>query len=162
MTDISLLCDRLAIEDVFARYAHTADGYDVEGWLNCFAEDGIFEVDVNGKGIQFAGRQALQEFIGAHIRLLPGTRHVMTNHLVELNGDVAVHRCTLTGMLSRPEKVYTFISGWYQTTLERVAGEWKIKHRIVYSDIGADSTDRELIAHLKSFRDWMAANGTIA
>ena len=40
MTDISLLGDRLAIEDVFARYAHTADGYDAEGWLNCFAEDG--------------------------------------------------------------------------------------------------------------------------
>lgn len=162
MTDISLLNDRLEIEDVFARYAHTADGYDTQGWLNCFTEDGIFEVDADGNGIQFAGRQALQEFIRAHIRLLPGTRHVMTNHLVELNGHRAVHRCTLTGMLSRPEKVYTFISGWYQSTLEKVADEWKIKHRVVYSDGGDDSTDTELIAQLKPFRDWMAANGTIA
>ena len=162
MTSSDLLIDRLAIEDVFARYAHSADGYDVDGWVNCFTEDGIFEVASNGNGIQFAGRQALHDFICAHIHLLPNTRHVMTNHLVDINGNRAVHRCTLTGMLSRPEKVYTFISGWYQSTLEKDASEWKIKHRIVHSDSGANSSERELIAYLKPLRDWMAENGTVA
>ena len=32
MTDERLLIERLAIEDVFARYAHTGDGYDADCW----------------------------------------------------------------------------------------------------------------------------------
>ena len=130
MNNENLLTERLAIEDVFVQYAHTADGYDAEGWVGCFTEGGIFEIESDGNQTQFIGRQALHDFICAHIRLLPGTRHVMTNHLVNIEEDHrARHRCTVTGMLSRPEKVYTFISGWYESTLEKIAGEWKIKHR---------------------------------
>jgi hypothetical protein len=65
-------------------------------------------------------------------------------------------------MLSRPEKVYTFISGWYESTLEKVAGDWKIKHRIVHVDNGANFIDGELAVHMKSFMEWMAENGTPA
>ena len=115
MSDVDFLMERLAIEDLFARYAHTADGYDADGWVDCFTEDGIlvnsgdfngmtedgiFELESDGSGLRFIGRQALDDFIRAHIRLLPGTRHVMTNHLVDFDGVRAQHRCTLTGMLS--------------------------------------------------------------
>ena len=65
-------------------------------------------------------------------------------------------------MLSRPEKVYTFISGWYESTLEKVADEWKIKHRIVHVDNGATFIEGELAVHIKSLLGWMAANGTAA
>jgi len=159
---LDLLIDRFSVEDLFARYAHSADSFDADGWVNCFAPDGIFEVRTGGAGIQFIGRKALQDFILAHIRLLPGTRHVMTNHLVDIAGDRAQHRCTLTGMLSRPEKVYTFISGWYESTLEKVDTDWKIKHRIVHGDNTANLAERELVVYLKPFVDWMAKNGTPA
>ena len=162
MNNEDLLTERLAIEDVFAQYAHTADGYDADGWVSCFTEEGIFEIESDGNRTQFIGRQALHDFICAHIRLLPSTRHVMTNHLVNIDGDRALHRCTVTGMLSRPEKVYTFISGWYESTLEKVAGDWKIKHRIVHVDNGANFIDGELAVHMKSFMEWMAENGTPA
>jgi len=162
MTEQAAFIARQAIEDVFARYAHTADGYDAEGWVDCFTEDGIFEVETDGNRIQFVGRQALAGFIHAHIRLLPGTRHVMTNHLVDIDDDNATHRCTLAGMLSRPEKVYTFISGWYESTLEKVAGQWKIKHRIVHVDNGANLVSGELAVHIGPFMEWMAVNGSAA
>ena len=154
------LGDRLAIEDVFARYAHAADRYDAEGWVDCYSEDGIFEVATEGARIQFVGRAKLQDFIHAHIRLLPGTRHVQTNHLVDIKGDNAKHSCTLVGMLSRPEKVYTFISGWYESSLERQSGEWKIKQRIVHVDNGATFVDGELAEQIGPFMQWMAENGT--
>ena len=157
-----LLIERLAIEDVFARYAHTADGYDAEGWVGCYTEDGIFEIKIDDNRIQFVGRLALLDFIHAHIRLLPGTRHVMTNHLVDIEGERATHRCTLAGMLSRPDKVYTFISGWYESTLEKVKGEWKIKHRIVHVDNSTNFIEGELAVHIKPFMEWMVVNGTIA
>ena len=63
-------------------------------------------------------------------------------------------------MLSRPEKVYTFISGWYESTLEKEAGEWKIKHRIVHADNAASFIEGELAVHIKPLLGWMAANGT--
>jgi ketosteroid isomerase-like protein len=161
MTNENLLLERLAIEDVFARYAHAGDEYDADGWVECFTEDGIFEVETDGNRIQFAGRPALQDFIHAHIRLLSGTRHVQTNHLVNIEGDNATHRCTLAGMLSRSEKVHTFISGWYESTLKKIVGEWKIKHRIVHVDNGANFIEGELAIHIKPFMEWMTENGTL-
>jgi len=157
----SFLGDRLAIEDVFARYAHAADRYDAKDWIACYSEDGIFEVDTVGTRIQFVGRAKLQDFIHAHIRLLPGTRHVQTNHLVTIDGDNAKHSCTLVGMLSRPEKVYTFISGWYESSLKRLSGEWKIKKRIVHVDNGATFVDGELAEHIGPFMQWMSENGSV-
>ena len=68
----------------------------------------------------------------------------------------------MTGLLSRPEKVYTFISGWYESTLEKVAGEWKIKHRTVHADNGATFVEGELADHIKPLLGWMATNGTAA
>ena len=161
MSDDRLLLDRFAIEDVFARYAHAADEYDAVQWLKCYSEDGVFEVAADGNRIQFLGKPALKKFIDAHIRLLPDTRHVQTNHLVSIKGDSAAHRCTLSGMLSRPEKVYIFISGTYESYLQKIEGEWKIKHRIVHVDNGANFIDGELAQHIQPFMQWMTENGTI-
>ena len=161
MSDDELLLDRFAIEDVFARYAHAADEYDAVQWLKCYSEDGVFEVAADGNRIQFIGKPALKKFIDAHIRLLPGTRHVQTNHLVSIKGDSAAHRCTLSGMLSRPEKVYIFISGTYESYLQKIEGEWKIKHRIVHVDNGANFIDGELAQHIQPFMQWMTENRTI-
>ena len=161
MSDDGLLLDRFAIEDVFARYAHAADEYDAVQWLKCYSEDGVFEVAADGNRIQFIGKPALKKFIDAHIRLLPGTRHVQTNHLVSINGDSAAHRCTLSGMLSRPEKVYIFISGTYESYLQKIEGEWKIKRRIVHVDNGANFIDGELAQHIQPFMEWMTENRTI-
>ncbi|MFP6804480.1 MAG: nuclear transport factor 2 family protein, partial [Pseudomonadales bacterium] len=66
--DLDLLTNRLAIEDFFARYANTADTYDADSWVDCFAEGGTFEVEADGGGIQFVGRENLNEFICTHIR----------------------------------------------------------------------------------------------
>jgi 3-phenylpropionate/cinnamic acid dioxygenase small subunit len=156
------LLDRLEIEDLFARYAHAADEYNAKAWLDCFAVDGIFEFAVANQHIQFIGQAALHEFIDAHIRLLPGTRHAMTNHLVEIEGAKAQHRCTITGTLSRPEKVYTFISGGYESHLEKVDGEWKILKRTAHADNVASITDGELAVLLQPLMAWMVQNGTIA
>ena len=35
--------DRGAIMDLQARYVHLYDSGDFEGWIQCFAEDGIYE-----------------------------------------------------------------------------------------------------------------------
>ena len=159
---INELKDRLAIEELFARYAHTVDGYDGPGWVNCFTADGIFEVmGEDGTGVQFAGHDALNRFVEAHIRLLPGTRHVMSNHLIEFDSEtVAEHVCTLSGTLSRPESVYVFANGYYRSRVECQDGAWKIRHRRVYLDNVETLGTEPLASHMQPMMGWIAENGT--
>ena len=35
--------DKLAIHEMEARYCHASDFGDIEGWVNCFTEDGVSE-----------------------------------------------------------------------------------------------------------------------
>jgi hypothetical protein len=37
--------DKLAIEELCARYCHTIDNQDSAGWADCFTADGVFEFD---------------------------------------------------------------------------------------------------------------------
>lgn len=134
MIDVQEWIEKMAIQELFARYAHTIDGNDSEGWVDCFTEDGIFELEGGGSSLKFRGRENLIEFAKAHINLLPGCRHLMTGHLIEIEGEEATHRCTLTGFLTRPGKVYTSVSGWYESKVIKVDGQWKILHWIVHFD----------------------------
>ena len=159
MADVQEWIEKLAIQELFTRYAHTIDGYDAEGWAGCFTEDGIFEVEGGGSRLQFRGRKALIEFAKAHINLLPGTRHLMTGHLIEIKEEEATHRCTLMGFLTRPGKVYTFVSGWYESKVIKVNGQWKISHRIAHCDNAEEFTQGEIANVIGEFAVWMAEHG---
>ena len=62
MTKENLLLERLAIEDVFALYAHAADEYDADSWVECFTEDGIFEVENRWKSDTVCGSSGIAGF----------------------------------------------------------------------------------------------------
>ena len=149
------------IENLLARYAHAGDEYDAEAWVGCFSNKGIFEVHTGNVRMQFIGEKALSKFINAHIRLLPGTRHVQTNHITTVDKLRAKNHCTLVGFLSRPEKIYTFIAGSYETDLEKIGGEWKITHRIVHVDNGASFVEGDIAEQTQSFMEWMATNSEV-
>jgi len=36
--------EKLAIQELFARYAHAVDNLEVEPWVQCFTPDGVFQV----------------------------------------------------------------------------------------------------------------------
>lgn len=165
MDPISELAARLAIEELFARYAHTVDGYDGPGWVDCFTPDGVFQVAASedGGGVCFSGHESLTAFVEAHIQRLPGTRHVMTNHVIEFSSDTAAeHVCTLSGTLSRPENVYVFANGYYRTQVEKLNGKWKIKHRTVFLDNAETLSTEPLATHMQLMMTWIAENGTPA
>lgn len=162
MDPLNELAARVAIEELFARYAHTIDGYDGPGWVGCFTPDGVFEVaGEDGAGVCFAGHEALTRFVDAHIRLLPETRHVMSNHVIEFNSDTsAEHVCTLSGTLSRPENVYVFANGYYRSHVEFYDGAWKVRRRTVYLDNVAALSTEPLASHMQPMMGWIAENGT--
>ncbi len=152
---------RFAIEELFARYAYTIDNYDAHGWVDCFTTDGVFEVAGEGEqGVGFVGHEQLTVFSKAHIRLLPGTRHVMTSHVIKFENEAkARHKCVLSGTLSRPESVYVFASGWYDSTVVLTDGYWKISHRKVYLDNIEAIEAEPLASHMQPMISWIIENG---
>ena len=105
--------DRLAIQDLIARYNHAIDGGDPEGWAATFAPDGTFE--------------SLVAFARGFQQRLPGARHWNNNLLIDGDGDHATTRCYL--MLWR--ECAPVSEGMYVDTLKRINGQWRFTSRKV-------------------------------
>jgi hypothetical protein len=58
--------EKLAIQELCARYCHTIDSQDSEGWAQCFTPDGVFEFD----GWAIRGRPALAAYAEVHARVM--------------------------------------------------------------------------------------------
>jgi ketosteroid isomerase-like protein len=102
--DLQALEDRLAINDLFVRYATALDAGDVETIVGCFAEDGSLESPVVGI---YKGRDGVREFATRFARLRDGgtqLRHVLSNLAVWLDGDRAHATCYLVTIQTRDGK----------------------------------------------------------
>lgn len=156
--------EKFAVQEVMARYSHTIDRYDSVGWAECFTPDGVFEIEAGPGGPRsaFEGREALIEFADTHARLLPNTRHAMSGHLTEIDGDTAYNTALLLGLVSRPDKVHVYASGWYETWFEKREGEWRITRSIGHCDNFAPELfeNSELTAIFGELNEWVANNAT--
>tara|TARA_Y100001970_G_scaffold50101_1_gene63405 strand:- start:48 stop:419 length:372 start_codon:yes stop_codon:yes gene_type:complete len=121
----------------------------------------VFEVAGEGQGVGFVGQEQLTIFAKAHIRLLQGARHVMTNHVMEFEDDTSArHKCVLSGTLSRPESVYVFASDWYESTVVLADRHWKISHRKVHLD-NIEAIEAEPLAnHMQPMINRIMDDGT--
>ena len=79
---LALLEARERLADTMNKYGHSIDYGDHSGWLDCFTEDGIFEItyhrrssfphlvrqfgEVTEHGVRYKGKQALGSFIEGH------------------------------------------------------------------------------------------------
>ncbi len=135
--DLRALEDRLAINDLFVRYATALDAGDVETIVGCFAEDGSLESPLVGV---YQGRDGIRAFATRFARLREsGTqlRHVLSNLAVHLDGDRAHATCYLLTVLTRGGNSALRPPGRYDCQLARVNGAWVFKHRLVIEDAKA-------------------------
>jgi hypothetical protein len=117
------LVDRAAITDHMLRYARCVDGRDWEGWAACFTPDGVFELD---------GAQVLQsemaEWLGTMLQFYPATQHIMTNFVIEIDGDRAATRHYLHSShlpdRARPLR-HSDVGGWYDSEYRRTDEGWR-------------------------------------
>src|SRR5262245_29935142 len=121
--------EKLAIRELCARYCHTIDSQDSEGWAQCFTADGVFEFD--GWAIQ--GRPALREYAEVHAQVLRG-RHLTLNHLYEVRGDTATGTSTTVVTLATPGGYKILGQGAYEDRLVKEVGGWRIAYRRVATD----------------------------
>ena len=136
--------DRALIEDLQARYLFAFDWGDAEGYANTFAEDGVLNF---GWG-EYKGRQAIRGFMerddesGEQSR--PSTpegerprvgRHIISNIVVNIDGDRATGRAYWTHMTTGPTGYGTVdFFGHYEDEMVKVNGEWLFSRRHIYNE----------------------------
>ena len=124
--------DRTMIADLLGRYAFAIDYEpgDPDAWAALFTADGRFEIPVMKVVVQ--GRAALREFAAGLHRTIPGLHHVMSNFMVDVDGDTAKGKCELNEFLLRPEAIYSNMMGWYEDEFVRQNGRWLFQARRVF------------------------------
>lgn len=127
--EVQALLDHQAIHDVVLRYCRGIDRLDLELVRGCYHPDAT---DDHGR---FRGtRDEYVEWVGGVLMRYTGTMHVVANHLVELDGDVA--RSETYGVAYHhgdppDDHRRNFTTGFrYVDRFERRDGEWRIATRV--------------------------------
>lgn len=131
-----LIADRLAIHDLFVRYATALDNGEVETVVGCFAADAVLESPQIGviEGAEairaFAGRFAAQRAQGTQFR------HMITNlaAVIEPGGERARASAYLLVAISRDGKSHFLPPGRYECNLVKQGGAWHFARRVVFHD----------------------------
>jgi uncharacterized protein (TIGR02246 family) len=125
--------DRMALQDLIARYAHAVDERDVARVAGCFAPDG--RLSANGGTSTAHGREAIESYFAdafTRASLGPGTRssHLLTNTVVHLDGDRAEIVTLGLAVLARPDGATVTLRGLrYADRCQRSGDEWLISDR---------------------------------
>jgi hypothetical protein len=129
--------DRFAIQDALARYARGIDRRDWETLRSAYHPDAeIDQADYKG------GIDGLIQFIAPRHNLVEQSMHMLTNILIEFDGDdrALVETYYLAFLRGRrPEDpegalIETRALGRYLDRFERRAGQWRIARRTVVFD----------------------------
>jgi hypothetical protein len=135
--------DRVAIEDLQARYLFALDFHDPDLYVPTFAEDGVLDY---GSG-EVQGRAAIKEVIAGMPSPAPvegmragAARHNVSNIVIRVDGDSAESRSYWFHYSNdNPERRGVFDGfGHYEDQLVRVDGEWLFSKRTIYNE-GSDA-----------------------
>ena len=152
VADLSARLARLeaerAVIDTLNRYGHSIDYGDDASWLDCFTDDGVFDVQMPGgrhsasahgegeiheKGIRYAGKKALTSFIETHTSAPAAWhKHMMVEPRVTLAPDLksATNRCYFERIDDRAGKPTIVAFGRYLDELVYCPDAvWRFKRR---------------------------------
>jgi hypothetical protein len=122
------LADQLAIVDVVNRYATALDTHDWD------LLDQVFSSDVIGdfSDHQLLGREAVKDMIRGMLGGCGPSQHLLANHRVELDGDLATCICSVrasaAGRGDDAQRTYE-LWGEYHDQLRRLPEGWRIVER---------------------------------
>jgi hypothetical protein len=144
MTDVATLAARLdtleqerGVLQLLHTYGQTIDYGEEERWVDCFTEDGIFDIQssLGHMPSRFVeGREALRTFISRHTRAPElWHKHMMVEPLISVDGDRGTCSCYFLVLMADPgdgDTPVVRVFGRYVDDLERGSdGKWRFKHR---------------------------------
>jgi hypothetical protein len=122
------------IQQLYARYAWALDDRRDDEWLECFTNNGTVESTQFGR---FQGHEELRRFLVKYQCAFKTMqlRHINSNLLIDIDGDLAEGRCYLVLHSSRRGRADINAIGVYRDALEHVEdGRWLFASRKVTWD----------------------------
>jgi hypothetical protein len=129
--------DKLAIQEMIARYSYVYDSNDADAFAQLFVEDGIFEVIVPGEfspTVKLSSRAAIREWAAQRYLLNAArqARHYQSGVLFdELTAETASTRTML--LLTRqgtPDAApLLHLTGVYHDKWRKILEGWRLIHR---------------------------------
>jgi ketosteroid isomerase-like protein len=127
--------DHVAIVDTIHAYSHAIDDKDLDLFLDCFTEDGVWTYRTGAEAdpsFRIQGRAALADWYAGHHRAFPlGRENHMTLHTrVTLDGDRARATSFYFVVRDYPDGLRVNTTGRYLDELVRCEdGAWRIAER---------------------------------
>ena len=126
--------DKLAIEELIARYNHSIDSGDWPTWLDCWTEDAVLD----GIGKYLVGKAAITEFANNYERdyasMMPGCRHFTVNIASCIEGNTATSRAYLQLWSTGAKGAQIAFTGVYEDSLVKQSGQWRFSKRRMVQD----------------------------
>jgi 3-phenylpropionate/cinnamic acid dioxygenase small subunit len=128
---MTMLEDRLAIQDVMTNYAAGVDDRDMAQYRRCFADD----VEIVGfGGDSVVGADLWVAEVVEKLAAFGQTQHMLGPQLVQIDGDVASVRTDVQALHYLIDDPETTLILWatYRTNMRREGAVWKIaRHELV-------------------------------
>jgi hypothetical protein len=132
---LALLEDERAIVRTLHRYGQSIDYGEEEAWVDCFTEDGVFDIRArlsHQPNRLISGRDELRAFIRRHTRAPElWHKHLLVEPLVEVHGDSATCLSYLAVVMEHDDEPVLRVFGRYRDRLVRCPdGRWRFRERI--------------------------------
>ena len=145
MTGDADVADRLAIQDLIARYAVVVDSGDYDALDELFSADA--RIDFTAFGGPLGSVAEIKEFLAANLGIFSRTQHMMGLPVITVDGDGASARTPCNNPMLLPDadgatKVW-LIGLWYDDSLVRTDAGWRFTSRRqerCYSVVGLADT----------------------
>jgi hypothetical protein len=128
------VADRIAIQDLIARYAWALDTGDDDSLVTCFTKDCAVIEEVFEDPDRWEGHDGVRR-LGEHYRNaagFPGRQHHVTQSLVEGNSECCSVKSFAFVTECHGEPPYTLrLTGYYADRLEKVDGQWLFRERTI-------------------------------
>jgi len=120
------LVDRMEITDTSIRYATGVDHRDRDLYRSCFTDE--IEFDFSAMGMGEPKKIRADEWVDQAFLIVSSfqsTQHIITNHVIRVDGDEATCVCYLQAQHFNPDSLFT-VGGYYTNRLIRTPSGWKI------------------------------------
>jgi len=126
--DLQTLGDRLEINDLLTRYAHSVDSKDWALYRSVFTDDAFIDYESAG-GIK-GDREEVANWLEKTMAGFPMTQHLISNIDVKIDGDQATVRAMFYNPMGMPSGKTFWCGGFYNHSLVRTAEGWKSQRLI--------------------------------
>ena len=129
--DLQEISDRLEIQDLLARYSNAIDSMQWQLLDELFTEDA--DIDYTSMGGIRGTLAEQKDFLEANLPTIfqKGFQHLAATTLFEIDGDAAQIRTICFNPMVLEDQAHILFCGmWYQDSLVRVDGRWRIQKRV--------------------------------